>query len=181
MTNLSKAKSVLAIGVVSALLGAQWVSAQPAHEHDRHPPQHQHKPPHKPEANKHHGQKPPAHKPPQQHKPPQHKPPAHKPPQQHRPPQHRPPEYRPLPRDFREVRNQAYRNRQYIGRGPLPPKGYQVVRGKRLFGNIGQPLTWQQQRYLPYYRGHEWRRLGRDLLLVDSSSGVVIELFENVL
>ena len=64
MTTISKAKSVLAIGLVSALLGAQWVNAQPAHERDRHPPQHQHKPPHKPEANKHHGQKPPAHKPP---------------------------------------------------------------------------------------------------------------------
>lgn len=183
-TKFTTAKSLLAIGALSALLGAQWVNAQPAHERDRHPPQHQHKPPHKPEANKHHGQKPPAHKPPHAQGP-QHKPPVHKPPHaqgpQHKPPHHAPPQYRPLPKDFRDVRSQAYRNRHHIGPGPLPPKGYKVVRGKRLVGNIGQPLTWQQQKYLPYYRGHEWRRLGRDLLLVDSSSGVVIELFENVL
>lgn len=209
MITSNTAKSMLAIGLFSALLGAQWVNAQPAHERDRdrHPPQHQqHKPQkndgkqqaHKPQQQhkpQHQGKppahqaKPPAHKPPQQHapvqRPPQHaKPPVHRPPQHAKPLQHRPPappKYQPLPRDFREVRNQAYRNRHHIGRGPLPPRGYQVVRGKRLFGDIGQPLTWQQQQYLPYYRGHEWRRLGGDLLLVDSSSGVVIELFKNVL
>lgn len=201
MITSNTAKSMLAIGLFSALLGAQWVNAQPAHERDRHPPQHQQHKPHKNDGKHHPSHKPqhgkpqayagkppqhysPAHRPPQHAKPPVHRPPQHTKPPQHHGPQHRPPappKYQPLPRDFREVRNQAYRNRHHIGRGPLPPKGYQVARGKRLFGNIGQPLTWRQQQYLPHYRGHEWRRLGGDLLLVDSSSGVVIELFKNVL
>ncbi|MCW3149003.1 hypothetical protein N8H22_10405 [Stutzerimonas stutzeri] len=86
-----------------------------------------------------------------------------------------------LPEDLGHVRRQVELHRAQIGRGgPVP--GYVVVqKGKPLPHGWGRPLTARQRRGIPYYEGYEWRRLGRDLILLNIATGIVYIILEDVL
>lgn len=102
---------------------------------------------------------------------------AHQPPVKHARPAHQAP--RP-PADFRPVRVQIHANRHHIGYGPTPLPHVHIVRGKPLPPGWGRRLNAQQHRYVPHYRGHEWRRAGGDLVLVVLASGIVHEILHDV-
>lgn len=98
------------------------------------------------------------------------------------PAQHaRPAPHVPPPRDFRPVRVHIHANRHYIGRGPALPPHVRIVRGKPLPPGWGRKLSHQQHRYVPHYRGYEWRRAGSDLVLVALATGIVHEILHEVL
>lgn len=84
------------------------------------------------------------------------------------------------PRDWRTVR--AYTPpRGYIRSAPLPPRHVRVVRGKPMPHGWGVPLTVRERAYLPHYHGYEWRRVGRDLVLITLATGIVYGVLDNVL
>lgn len=74
---------------------------------------------------------------------------------QHRAPQH----YRPAP----------------------PPKHYRVQRGYRLPHGYGAPPPHYYAHRLPHRHGHEWRRVGSDMVLVAITTGIIQEVLHNVL
>lgn len=45
----------------------------------------------------------------------------------------------------------------------------------------GKRLTEEQLRPLPRYPGYEWRRLGGDMILVEVSTALVVEILSGVL
>lgn len=91
------------------------------------------------------------------------------------------PVYHKLPRDYRYVRNDIKPFGHAIRRGPALPKHYRVVRGHPLPHGYGHVLSHSHYNYLPHYSGYEWRSVGRDLVLVAATTGLVYAIVDNVL
>ena len=87
----------------------------------------------------------------------------------------------PLPKNFNSLRNDIRKNNHYYSRGPSIPRHVKVVKGNRFPAGYGRVLPYEQARYLPHYQGYEWRSVGRDLVLVAVSTGIIYTILDNVL
>lgn len=85
------------------------------------------------------------------------------------------------PANFSAVRHSIHANRHNIGRGPQLAQRPHYVRGQRLPHGWGHRLSPAQHRHVPRYHGHEWRRVGGDMVLVTLGTGVIIEILQGVL
>ncbi len=94
---------------------------------------------------------------------------------------HRKPKHRRPPDDFRDVRIHIHDHRHYFGRGPDVRTRVIIVKGQPLPRGWGRPMTREQLRYLPYYHGYEWRRVGTDMILVELATNIVHEVLVDVL
>lgn len=86
------------------------------------------------------------------------------------------------PRDFGPVRQTIRDNHGYFVRGAPPPPGIHLVRGRPLpHGYYGERLEGRALGRLPVYPGYEWRRAGRDIVLIAVGTGIIYEILDGVL
>ncbi|MBF7729309.1 anti-virulence regulator CigR family protein [Pseudomonas sp. N040] len=85
--------------------------------------------------------------------------------------------------DYSEIQR-AYRENKGkgVGNQGLPPGiSKNLQRGKPLPPGIAKRFNSDIERQLPYYPGREWRQVGTDAVLIDSSTQVVQEVMRGVL
>ncbi|AQZ96846.1 hypothetical protein BVH74_15020 [Halopseudomonas phragmitis] len=79
------------------------------------------------------------------------------------------------------IRQQVYPKRHYISRGPVYHNNIIIVQGRPMPKGYGKRVSHYQVRHLPHYPGYEWRQVGRDLILVAITTGIVYAILDNVL
>ncbi|KFX70415.1 hypothetical protein TMS3_0100285 [Pseudomonas taeanensis MS-3] len=85
------------------------------------------------------------------------------------------------PKNFAPVHRAFHERRAQIGQGPAVPPGLHIKAGKPLPKGYGKRLDAHALRGLPSYQGYEWRRVGRDVVLVAVATGVVFTILQGVL
>ena len=109
------------------------------------------------------------------------RPPGGGPPGHHRPPPHRPPHGGRPPHDFTPWRQSVHQHRSLFGHGRPLPHGVHIVRGRPLPHGYGHAIDPRALRYLPHYPGYQWRRVGRDIVLISIGTGLVYSILSGVL
>ncbi|MFN3579942.1 MAG: anti-virulence regulator CigR family protein [Pseudomonas sp.] len=85
------------------------------------------------------------------------------------------------PPPIKTMRHHVHQKRHHIGRGDPRPTHVIIVKGKPIPHGWGKRLHHNQARHLPHYPGYEWRRVGRDMVLVVVATGIVYAILDNVL
>lgn len=85
------------------------------------------------------------------------------------------------PRHFKFARDDFRRHAHKIHRGPALPPHVRVVHGHPLPRGYGRVVSYEHHHYLPHYAGYEWRSVGRDLVLVAATTGIVYAIVDNIL
>jgi Ni/Co efflux regulator RcnB len=85
--------------------------------------------------------------------------------------------------DLRQVRGTLLEHRQLLGAPSALPPGIRknLARGKPLPPGIARRMDDRLLAALPRYDEYEWRQVGRDVVLVAITTGVVEAILRNVL